>query len=103
MVIDGLRRDEQMRGDLGVGVPGTDQVETLTLALGEPERMRTGRGLRSDRNRADAQAAHLLPGDARWSGRAEPGEYGQCLAQRLLIGRAEQIHGGLVRAAKLGP
>src|ERR1700722_18879805 len=36
MVIDGLGRDEQLRGDLGVGASVADQVENLTLALGQP-------------------------------------------------------------------
>jgi hypothetical protein len=36
---DGLNRDEQLPGDLAVGVPGADQVEDVTLAPGQPERV----------------------------------------------------------------
>ena len=39
VVIDGLGGDEQLGGDLGVGVPAADQVENFSLAAGQPERM----------------------------------------------------------------
>ena len=39
---DGLDGDEQLRGDLGVGLPGADQVEHLALAPGQPERVAPG-------------------------------------------------------------
>jgi hypothetical protein len=34
VVVDGLGGDEQLAGDLGVGVPGADQLEDVTLAAG---------------------------------------------------------------------
>jgi hypothetical protein len=39
MVVDRLGGDEQLRADLGVGLPGADQREDLALAPGQAERM----------------------------------------------------------------
>jgi hypothetical protein len=58
----------------GVAVPGADQVEHLTLALGQPEGVRAGRGARPGRDRPDAEPARLLPGDPRGGRCAHIGE-----------------------------
>jgi hypothetical protein len=71
-------------------VPGADQVENLTLAPSQPERMSTGGGSRPGGDRPDAEQAHLLPGDLRGGGCAEVGEDLQSLAQRSLFGRVVQ-------------
>ena len=103
VMIDGLGGDEQLRGDLGVGVPGADQVENLTLAPGQPERVRAGRGPRPGGDRPDAEPAHLLPGELGGGRGAEAGEDLQGLAQRRLLRRVVQGQRGLVRAAQAGP
>ena len=50
VMIDGLGRDEQLLGDLGVAVPDHDQVENLVLPLGQAERMCPRRGARPGRD-----------------------------------------------------
>jgi hypothetical protein len=102
-MVDGPAGDEQLGGDLRVGVPGADQVEHLALAPGQPERMGAGRGSRPGRDRPDAKPAHLLPGDLRGRRCAEVGEDCQGLAQRRLRRRVMQGQRGLVRAAQAAP
>lgn len=102
-MIDGLGGDEQLRGDLRVGVPGADQVEHLTLAPGQAERVLAGRGSRPGGDRPDAEPTHLVPGDLRGGGGAEAGEDVQGLAQCRLIRRVVQGQRGVVRAAQACP
>jgi hypothetical protein len=42
VVVDGLGGDEQLGGDLDVGVSGADQLEHLMFAAGQPGRIGPG-------------------------------------------------------------
>src|SRR5262245_8939040 len=44
LMINGPAGEDQLGGDFSVAVPGADQVEHLTLAAGQPERIGPGRG-----------------------------------------------------------
>jgi hypothetical protein len=72
MVVDRLGGDEQLRADLGVGVPGADQREDLALAPGQAERMLAPGGALADRDRADRAAGQVKFSDG--PGRALGGQ-----------------------------
>src|SRR5215475_11883201 len=102
-MVDGLDRDEQLLGDLRVREPGADELEDLTLAAGQPERVLARRCARPGRDRPDGEPAHLLPSEPDRGRRAEVDEGPQRLTQRVLVGTPEQGQRGLVGAAQLGP
>jgi hypothetical protein len=60
-VVDGLGRDEQLRRDRRVGLPGTDLRQNLTLAPGEPQWVASGRGPGAGRDGPCAERAQPLP------------------------------------------
>ena len=102
-MVDSLGGEKELRGDLGVGVPGADQVENLVLAPGQPERVRTRGSPRSSGDRPDAELAHLLPGDPGGSGGAEIGEDPQGLTQRCLFcGIVQGQRGPVVHTVTVG-
>jgi hypothetical protein len=71
-------------------MPGADQVEDLTLAAGQPERVlprcRAGPG----RDGPDTELSHLLPGEPDRGCRAEVGEDPRRVAQCSFVGRPGQ-------------
>src|SRR6185369_9562167 len=77
VVVDGLGRDEQLRRDRRVGLPGTDLRENLALAPGEPQWVASGRGPGAGRDGPCAERAQPLPGDPGRDGRADLGEGAQ--------------------------
>lgn len=99
MVVDGLRRDEQLLGDLRVGVSVGDEAEDVVLAAGQAQRMLAGGGARAGGDGADAQAAQGAARQLRAGGGAEVGEDAVGLVQQLLLARVEQRQAGVVRAA----
>ena len=85
MVVHRLHRDDQLRGDLLVGVPGHHQRQHLPLARRQPRRVRPGRGPRPGRHRAHPQVPHPLPHPPRHRRRPQRVQPDQALAQHGLL------------------
>ena len=98
VVVDGLDRDEEPRGDLLVGMPLGEQVEHLLLAGGEAGGVLAGGPAQTDRDGPGPQRAQSAADESRGRCRAEPLEPVERGSERRLGPLVEQGQTGVVCA-----